>query len=196
MAWDGPLKGQTGLPYSDTGARFLRIGNLRRRSIDLDLDDIQYVFPPGDAEAERTQVRPCDVLVSITAYIGAVGLVPQDIGEAYINQHIALVRPRTIVIDPKWLAYCLVSRVGQEQFNLSLYGGAKDGLGLDDVKSVAVLLPPLPEQRAIVDYLDRETAKIDALVAKVRGNIVKLREYRTALISAAVTGKIDVREQG
>ena len=151
--------------------------------------------PPDDAEAERTRVRPHDVLVSITAYIGAVGLVSENIGEAYINQHIALVRPRMDVISPTWFAYCLMSRVGQEQFNLSLYGGTKDGLGLDDVKNVIVLLPPLPEQHAIVAYLDLETAKIDALVAKVRENIDRLREYRTALISAAVTGKIDVRGQ-
>jgi len=56
--------------------------------------------------------------------------------------------------------------------------------------------PPLPEQRAIVAFLDRETAKIDALIAKVREVIERLKEYRTALISAAVTGKIDVRELG
>jgi restriction endonuclease S subunit len=50
------------------------------------------------------------------------------------------------------------------------------------------------EQRAIAAFLDRETAKIDALIAKVREAIERLKEYRTALISAAVTGKIDVRE--
>jgi restriction endonuclease S subunit len=55
-------------------------------------------------------------------------------------------------------------------------------------------LPPLSEQRAIADFLDRETTKIDELTAKVGGAIDRLREYRTALISAAVTGKIDLRE--
>ena len=54
-------------------------------------------------------------------------------------------------------------------------------------------LPPLREQRAIAAFLDRETARIDALVAKVRDAIDRLKELRTALISAAVTGKIDVR---
>ncbi|MEI7695575.1 MAG: restriction endonuclease subunit S, partial [Chlorobium sp.] len=55
-------------------------------------------------------------------------------------------------------------------------------------------LPPLPEQQAIAAFLDRETAKIDTLSAKVLTAIERLKEYRTALISAAVTGKIDVRE--
>jgi len=56
-------------------------------------------------------------------------------------------------------------------------------------------LPPLPEQQAIAAFLDRETAKIDTLVSKVETAIEKLKEYRTALISAAVTGKIDVRKE-
>jgi type I restriction enzyme S subunit len=62
------------------------------------------------------------------------------------------------------------------------------------VKAQRVCAPPDAEQRAIAVFLDRETARIDALVAKVREGIEKLKEYRTALISAAVTGKIDVRE--
>lgn len=55
-------------------------------------------------------------------------------------------------------------------------------------------VPPTPEQTAIAAYLDRETAKIDRLTEKVDAAIARLQEYRTALITAAVTGKIDVRE--
>ena len=58
-----------------------------------------------------------------------------------------------------------------------------------------ILLPPLPEQQAIAAYLYRETERIDALVAKVREAIDRLKELRVALISAAVTGRIDVREE-
>jgi restriction endonuclease S subunit len=56
-------------------------------------------------------------------------------------------------------------------------------------------MPPIDEQRAIAAFLDREAAKIDALVAKVREAIERLKELRTAIVSAAVTGKIDVREE-
>jgi type I restriction enzyme S subunit len=59
---------------------------------------------------------------------------------------------------------------------------------------IRIPLPPTEEQHAIASYLDRETAKIDALISKIRQGIEKLQEYRTALISAAVTGTIDVRE--
>ena len=56
-------------------------------------------------------------------------------------------------------------------------------------------VPPLPEQAAIAAYLDEETAKLDALVGKVEEAVERLQEYRTALITAAVTGKIDVRKE-
>ena len=53
--------------------------------------------------------------------------------------------------------------------------------------------PPVDEQLVATDYLDRETAILDAMVTKVETVIERLQEYRTALITAAVTGKIDVR---
>ena len=60
---------------------------------------------------------------------------------------------------------------------------------------ISLPVPPLAEQRAIADHLDRETARIDALSAKNDRLIALLREKRTALISAAVTGKIDLRNE-
>jgi type I restriction enzyme S subunit len=180
--------------YSDDGALFIRIGNLTRTSINLDLSDVEHVVPPQGAEVERTRVQKDDVLISVTAYIGSVAVVTEDIGDAYVNQHIALTRPRADEVDPRWLGYCLLSRVGQGQFRSLLYGGTKEGLGLSDVTNLMVIVPTLDEQKRITAYLDRETAKLDALIARVREGIEKLREYRAALISAAVTGKIDVRQ--
>ena len=79
----------------------------------------------------------------------------------------------------------------------TLRGTAKstvDSLRLPMLQNFPVVVPPLAEQQAIVDHLDRETAKIDALTAKITESIDLLEEYRAALISAAVTGKIDVRD--
>ena len=63
------------------------------------------------------------------------------------------------------------------------------------MKRASLAIPPPKEQRAIAAFLERETAKIDALIAKIRDAIDRLKELRTALISAAVTGKIDEREE-
>ena len=78
-----------------------------------------------------------------------------------------------------------------------LQGTAKstvDSLRLPMLQNFPVVVLPLSEQRAIVAFIDCETAKIDALIAKIHEAVDRLRELRTALISAAVTGKIDVRE--
>ena len=80
--------------------------------------------------------------------------------------------------------------------NLNQYSvsAAQPGLSVEMVSNLSVPQPPLQEQSTISAFLDRETERIDTLTTKVRESISKLREYRTALISAAVTGKLDVRE--
>ena len=78
--------------YSDDGDLFLRIGNLTRTSISLDLSDIQRVTVEDGSEGARTQVRAGDVLFSITAYLGSVAVVPDGLGTAYVSQHVALAR--------------------------------------------------------------------------------------------------------
>lgn len=72
------------------------------------------------------------------------------------------------------------------------YGGGQPNISQDTVRSVRINLPPFNEQRTIADFLDRETAKIDEVMKKVESQIEKLKEYRQALITSAVTGKIMV----
>jgi restriction endonuclease S subunit len=64
---------------------------------------------------------------------------------------------------------------------------------MPDIRRFVTPIPPRSEQDAIVNYIHEETARIDALISRIREGIEKLKEYSTALISAAVTGKIDVR---
>ena len=111
-----------------------------------------------------------------------------------MNPHIALTRPRSDIVSSRWVAYFLASISGQWQFQQLQYGGTKVGLGLDDVQNLQVLLPPYDEQVAMVEHIDKATEKINCLIVRINDVIDQLREYRTALISAAVTGKIDVRE--
>jgi len=78
-------------------------------------------------------------------------------------------------------------------FLLNANKSAVPGVDRNDIHPTMTAVPPLPEQAAIAAYLDEETAKLDALVGKVEEAVERLQEYRTALITAAVTGKIDVR---
>lgn len=179
--------------YSNQGENFIRIGDLRADSIELNMKNVQKVVPPEGAEARRTLACAGDVLVSITALIGAVGVVPTDV-TGYVNQHLALVRPDPNKVNSRWLALCLFSDVGQRQFQSALYGGTKQGLGLDDVREIRLPMPPTTQQERAVEKAElamQQTVRASDVVEK---GIRRLEEYRVALITAAVTGQIDVRK--
>ncbi|RIK61514.1 hypothetical protein DCC62_27645 [candidate division KSB1 bacterium] len=98
-------------------------------------------------------------------------------------------------LDRRFLFYLTISSVYRKTGEAEMYGaGGQKRVPPEFSRNFRVTLPPQIEQRAIADYLDRETAKIDQMSAKVEEAIARLQEYRTALITAAVTGKIDVRE--
>ncbi|KAB2919083.1 MAG: hypothetical protein F9K30_17640 [Dechloromonas sp.] len=173
--------------YSEDGAIFIRIGNLTRDRSSLDLRNVQRVAVPEGIEGERTKVEPGDILFSITAYLGSVAVVPESIGLAYVSQHVALVRLKRGVILPEWIAYLALSSVGKTYLEAQGYGGTKVQLSLEDISRLPIVCPPLSEQVAIVSFLDRETAKIDALVEEQQRLIDLLNEKRQATISRAIS---------
>jgi type I restriction enzyme S subunit len=177
--------------YSDEGALFLRIGNLPRDGLELDLADIQRVAVPPGAEGERTRVQPGDVLFSITAFMGSVAVVPDNLECAYVSQHVALARLRGDLLLPRWVGYATLSTAGKAYLDAQCYGGTKIQLGLDDVANLPVTVPPAEERQALIDFLDHETGKIDALVAEQERLIALLKEKRQAVISHAVTKGLD-----
>jgi type I restriction enzyme S subunit len=181
--------------YSDEGALFLQSGNLGRK-LELKIDQVQRVKLPDMLEGIRTRIQPNDVLICITgALTGNVAIVPPDWSEeAYVNQHVALVRPRASSVHPEFLAYALSSSVGQTQFKGSEYGGTKQGLGLDDVKNVQVLLPPVSDQAATVSEVHDRTTQLDEARAKASREVALLNEFRARLIVDVVTGQVDVRD--
>lgn len=181
--------------YADEGALFIRIGNLSQDSPDLDLSNSQHVDVPTGSEAERSRVKAGDLLVSITALIGAIAVVPDGL-EAYVNQHVALCRLDQRSTNPRWAAYFLLSRVGQATMRLPVYGGTKEGLALDDVRAFWVVLPPREEQEGIAGWLDERLDDLGKIGRKTRKAISLLEEYRAALISAAVTGAIHPTNSG
>jgi len=101
------------------------------------------------------------------------------------------------VAKVQFVAYALLSKfLLYGQIYLERSRTAQPHLNAEELGSFIILLPPRPEQEELVSYLDSETDQSDALMERIKDSINLLREYRTALISAAVTGKIDVREEG
>ena len=107
--------------------------------------------------------------------------------------HLALIRSNSSVINGKYLFWAFCARNINHQFRIAATGITRFGLSKYWLDTSLFLNPPIQEQQAITDYLDRETARIDSLVIRINQAIEKLQEYRSALITAAVTGKFDVR---
>lgn len=177
--------------YSDEGAIFLRMGNLDHDTIKLDLNDIQYVKLPNRAEGTRSLVQGGDILISITADVGMIALVPDGFSEAYINQHVALARPKRVKIDPSYLAWFLASKEnGQKQLRNLQRGATKVGLGLDDIRSVVVPIPPLPEQSAIVSEIESRLSLADNLEKTIDSALTQSSALRQSILKRAFEGKL------
>lgn len=180
--------------FSDDGELFFRITNIQRGHLEPDLSAPQYVTPPEGAEGERSRICIGDILISITADLGSVTVAPEILVGAYVSQHVCLARPGTNLCS-RWAGYAMKADCSKVQFEASGYGGTKIQLSLGDIRNIQVALPPMPEQEIIAAYLDDECGKLDALITETLRAIDLLKERRTALISAAVTGQIDVREE-
>ena len=159
----------------------------------LRVDRLNRTDPDIEAGHVRSRLRAGDLVYAIRGSIGDVAIIPDELEGANLTQDAARVA-YTAQTHGQWLLYTLKSSVTFAQLDAGALGATIRGINIRDLKRVVVPLPPHEEQHAIAAFLDRETAQIDALVAKVREAIERLKELRTALISAAVTGKIDVRE--
>jgi type I restriction enzyme, S subunit len=147
--------------YADSGAMFIRIGNLSRKNINLKLDEVMYVQPPEGGEGVRTKTKTGDVLISITADLGLIALIPESLGNAYVNQHIALVRFDDPELLAPWVANYLRTATAQKQFSSYNDAGAKAGLNLPTIDRVLIPVPKNPiEQKRIIQVISTVESKI------------------------------------
>ena len=137
--------------YADEGDLFVRIQNLRGGI--LDLSDAAYVDAPDSAEAKRTRVQPGDVLLSITADLGRTAVVPDGIGKAHINQHLAILRFASL--NPVFVSHLLATPGGQSQFQSLNRSAVKAGLNFDDIRSIRLLAPPLELQEEFASIVEK-----------------------------------------
>src|SRR3989344_266501 len=174
--------------YSDEGALFIRIGNLSRENIRIRFDDVVYVSPPNNSEGNRTNIKTGDVLVSITADLGIVALAPRSLRDAYVNQHIALLRFTDIETLSPWVAFYLWSNGGQKQFQVLNDGGAKAGLNLPTVDSILIPLPSKEERKKIIQSM----MSIEEIILKESTEKYKLERIKNGLMEDLLTGIVRV----
>lgn len=175
--------------YASKGAKFIRIGNLTRDSIDIDFSDTQYVNLPDKAEGLRSKLQPNDVLVSITADLGSIGLVPSNIGEAYINQHIAVVRFKNAA-QGKFMAWYLRSDWGQKDLLKNKRGAGKLGLGLDDIRDSRVPVVSDEEAEAVLNVIESRLSVCDSIEKTVDTALQQAEAMRQSILKKAFEGKL------
>ena len=175
--------------YAPQGAKFIRIGNLTRDSIDIDFSDTQYVDLPDKAEGLRSKLQPNDVLVSITADLGSIGLVPNNIGEAYINQHIAVVRFKNSA-QGKFMAWYLRSDWGQKDLLKNKRGAGKLGLGLDDIRDSRVPVVSDEEAEAVLDIIESRLSVCDSIEKTVDTALQQAEAMRQSILKKAFEGEL------
>lgn len=178
--------------YSDSGAVFLRITNLDFDTLNLDLDEskIQYVNLEGAKEGLRTRVKPGDFLISITGYLGMFAIVPDDIPEAYVNQHIALCRPKD-GFNKQFVGHYFTSKTGGiKQLNDMQKGATKAGLSLTDIKSVKIPLPDLQTQTRIVAEIEERLSEADAMENTIRQELKRAENLRQSILKQAFAGEL------
>ena len=139
----------------------------------------------------RYKVFPDDVLVSVMGTIGQVAVVPMNIEPGIINPRLVRYRCGPL-IRPRYIQRVLMSQQYQEHLTLESRGTTMDGLNMQTLGRVPVPIPPDIEQLQILEYVAEQASKSDTLTAEAQRAIDLLQERRTALISAAVTGQIDV----
>lgn len=142
-------------------------------------------------EITKFKLRAGDVIVTKDSEewddIAVPAHVAQDLNGVLCGYHLALIRPDPNVVDGRYLFRAFASRGINDQFRIAATGITRYGLGKYELDNALLPVPPVPEQRAIADFLDQETVKIDAMIAKKERQIELLQEKRTALISHAVT---------
>ena len=152
--------------YSESGDKFIRMTNLVRDGIYLDLSDLKFVQLPKDSnEGKRTSLKFGDILISITAELGKLGWISEGLGTAYINQHTALVRMKDSV-DSKFVAYSLSTEKYNNKLNSLNDSGAKAGLNLGTIRNFELIVPPKAEQTKIASFLSNVDEKISQLTQK------------------------------
>lgn len=174
--------------YSETGCLFLRMGNLSRDSFDLRLDNLQRVNLPDNAEGTRTRVAENDLLFSITAEIGMLGLIPADFEEAYINQHVGLIRFLKEA-QTKYFPYILMSEFCRDQY-YTVQSGMKNSFRLDNIQNILAPVPPLGEQIRIAEKLSSiwsHVQKID-IESKTANDIIS--KAKSKILDFAIRGQL------
>lgn len=175
--------------YSEAGAFFIRSQDINTDS--LDLTDAAFVSLPASSEGKRTRVKNQDLLVTITgANVGKVARVCNNIPEAYVSQHVALIRLNEPALAAFVELYLKDIGSGRGILQRLAYGGGKPGLNLANLKELLIQLPSDEERIEIVRRVEQLFAFADQLEAKVSAAQKRIDALTQSLLAKAFRGEL------
>lgn len=168
----------------------LRGYNIGERILDLE-KKTEKISRKLSKKLARTKLHQGDVVMPCTGTLGNAAVIPKS-DTFHINQNIAKLT-FSDVINPDYACYWVTSNNFRRMIDHNNTSGMQPVLLIGDIRNMRIPVPPSIEQSEIVCYLKRKTAKFEAVIENGFKLLSLLQERRTALISAAVTGKIDLR---
>lgn len=164
---------------------YVDISSVSQGRIATDLET--YSFARAPSRARRIARSGSTVVSTVRTYLRAVATAPECANELVFSTGFAVIDGRTNLIDDRFLAYFAQSDALVDRVSASSVGVSYPAINASDIMAFDLWIPTLDTQRAIADFLDRETAKIDALIEKQNELIGLLRERRTALVIRATS---------
>lgn len=184
-------KNRTPEMFPDGGYTVVRTTNIRSGKFRLEgsfeTDEENYKI-----WTQRGEPREGDVFFTREAPVGEACLVPSLPGLC-MGQRMMYLRPDPTTLDSRFLVHSIYGPAARTYIDLATNGSTVGHLRLGQVGSLPVIWCPVDEQRAIVDYIDREWRPLDTAISRAEREIELLREYQTRLTADVVTGKLDVR---
>lgn len=175
--------------YSQEGAIFVRAQNINTGA--LRLDDVARVALPQQAEGLRTRIYAGDILVTITgANVTVSARVERDIDEAYVNQHVAIIRTSDADVGPYLHLWLRAPGAGLAQLTRAAYGAGKPGLSLQNLREVWVALPTIEEQAEIISRVEAALSRIDHAEATLDAQSCNARALKQSILKAAFEGRL------
>ncbi|WP_147396024.1 restriction endonuclease subunit S [Acinetobacter cumulans] len=174
------------------GIRFLKAENIGKKPI-VNSSPEFFITENVDAQLARSRLQEHDVLVIIAgATTGLSSVLQKELLPANTNQAVSFIRPKETEYA-KWISYWLSTHFAQSLIWMGAVQAAQPNLSMESLGNIDITLPSVEEIKTTLDFIDTVLLKIDDLIEKNIKAIDFMQERRTALISAAVTGKIDVR---
>ncbi len=177
--------------YKPNGVPALRSLNVTERG--LDSENLVYIGEADNKELQKSRIWKDDLVSVRTGQPGTTAVVDERFDGANCIDLIIIRRSEAFESD--YLSYFLNSIPAKGQYGAGSEGAIQQHFNVDTAKNLKTPVPPIEEQRRIARSLNGRTSKLDSLINRVENGIDRLKEYRTALISAGVTGQIDVRKK-